>query len=174
MWASQGRWRRPQEELSLLCLPFLLSSLCSHAFLVGTWKPLASLHESLHDTGLYSCPPKHHNKSLLSQTSSCFSFAGLTKISHDALKAYCASLTFQAHILASRKDLRLLFLRLAQDILVCILVEGCASLSLSSTWTAVIAHSHSWAKHCFILSGKDLKQHQEERFFLDSMFHKRT
>lgn len=103
----------------------------------------------------YSCPPKHHNKSLLFQTSSCFSFAALTKISHGGRKAYCASLTYQAHILASRKDLRL-SLRLAPGILV--LVEGCASLSLSSTWTAVIAYSHRWAKHCFILSGKDLKQ----------------
>lgn len=58
----------------------------------------------------------------------------------------------------TRKDLRLLFLRLAPGTLVCVLVEGCASPSLSSTWTAVIAHSRRWAEHCLVLSGKDLKQ----------------
>lgn len=84
---------------SLLCLPFPLPSLCSHAML-SWWGPgsLSPPFMSPFMNWPYSCPPKHHNKSLLSQTSSCFSFAGLTKISHGALKACCASLPFQSHI----------------------------------------------------------------------------
>lgn len=87
-------WGSMEKSHQSLCLALPWIVPCSHTMFSQRGRKGG---EPLPQSWPCSCSPKHRDKTVLSFTSPCFSFASLTKTSSPVLQAFCASLTFEAH-----------------------------------------------------------------------------